>query len=165
MKDGTGGFMSSSGVCNIVMTSFLGNERSSAVFIPVFTPLDVLYLFFSFFWPQTAPFSVKITQNVSRPAAVSRCLIGRHSESISLSLWLPSPLFWWSIIFQITMLHYPRLGITPPSTIFWGIYSASTTVSVVCCCPTSSVSLSLLSLSSPPLKLILLVEPALCWLN
>lgn len=83
MKDGTVGFMSSSGVCNIVMTSFLGKERS---FIPVFTPLDVLYLFFSFFWPQTAPFSVKITQNVSRPAAVSRCLIGQHSESISLSL-------------------------------------------------------------------------------
>lgn len=66
------------------------------------------------------------------------------------------------------MLHYPRLGITPPSTIFWGIYSASTTVSVVCCC-WDGPHIFCLSFSPfpfiSPLKLILLVEPALCWLK
>lgn len=54
------------------------------------------------------------------------------------------------------MLHYPRLGITPTSTIFWGIYSATTTVSVVRCWRDGlpdllSLLLPLLFLPSPSL--------------
>lgn len=84
-------FIFSSWARNIVMTSLLRNEENSengsAVGKPAFDLQQSSYLCLLLwmpftFLPQTAPFSVKITQNVSRLAAVSRCLIGEHGESI-----------------------------------------------------------------------------------
>lgn len=80
------GFISSSRVCNIVMTSVLRKEENcenrlaSGKTAPDLQQPSYLCLLLRLpplpFRLKTATFSVKITSNVSRPAAVSRCLIG-----------------------------------------------------------------------------------------
>lgn len=57
-------------------------------------------------------------------------LIGHGRRYPRLSLLMPLAVLIVALSFQITMLHYLRQGITPPSTLFWGMYWAATTVSV-----------------------------------
>lgn len=122
-----------------------------------------------------APFSVKITQNVSRPAAVSRCLIGEHGESIChgkrhpcLSL-APEP--------AVLIAHYlsdydaPLSEAGDYTTKYHLLRNLFSLYHSECCVllPRHGPHIFCLSFSPfpfiSPLKLILLVEPALCLLK
>lgn len=121
MKGRTMRFVFSSRVLHVIMASFSTPEEEHS---------EVLERL----WPQhssrsreyipTPPFFFFLTSK----AQFSHCEILRDTSPASS--WVET----FSLLsFQIMTLRYPRLGITLPSTIFWGQYSANTTVSCCCC--------------------------------